>query len=218
MVPVNYARRFLDIRSDQLEPRIMVKGKPGISNAQLMDELKGNLRSIRRLRPAEEDNFALNETKLISNQLNSLFAMLTKAGWIIGSFSILVGGFGIANIMFVSVKERTTIIGIQKSLGAKNFFILFQFLSESVFLCLLGGLIGLEMRPRRMREAAALWQRLSDTQGIAARDLLWSHPDLLPRDSDIDDIDAFLATGSEDLMAELNKAIEADKNDPELNS
>jgi putative ABC transport system permease protein len=143
MVPVNFARRFLDIRSDQLEPRIMVKGKPGISNAQLMDELKGNLRSIRRLRPAEEDNFALNETKLISNQLNSLFAMLTKAGWIIGSFSILVGGFGIANIMFVSVKERTTIIGIQKSLGAKNFFILFQFLSESVFLCLLGGLIGL---------------------------------------------------------------------------
>ena len=101
----------------------MVKGKPGISNAQLMDEIKGNLRSIRRLRPAEEDNFALNETKLISNQLNSLFAMLTKAGWIIGSFSILVGGFGIANIMFVSAKERTTIIGIQKSLGAKNFFI-----------------------------------------------------------------------------------------------
>lgn len=82
----------------------------------------------------------------------------------------------------------------------------------------LGELIGLEMRPRRMREAASLWQRLSDTQGIAARDLLWSHPDLLPRDSDIDDIDAFLATGSEDLMAELNKAIEADKNNPELNT
>jgi putative hydrolase len=82
----------------------------------------------------------------------------------------------------------------------------------------LGELIGLEMRPRRMREAASLWQRLSDTQGIAARDLLWSHPDLLPRDSDIDDIEAFLATGSEDLMAELNKAIEADKNNPELNT
>lgn len=145
MVPVNYARRFLDISSDNLEPRIMVKGKAGISNAQLMDELRGNLRSIRRLRPAEDDSFALNETKLISNQLNSLFDMLTKAGWIIGSFSILVGGFGIANIMFVSVKERTPIIGIQKSLGAKNFFILFQFLAESVFLCLLGGLIGLFM-------------------------------------------------------------------------
>ena len=145
MVPVNYARRFLDIRSDNLEPRILVKGKAGVSNSQLIDELKGNLRSIRRLRPAEEDNFALNETKLLSNQLNSLFAMLTKAGWIIGSFSILVGGFGIANIMFVSVKERTPIIGIQKSLGAKNYFILVQFLSESVFLCLIGGFIGLFM-------------------------------------------------------------------------
>ena len=77
--------------------------------------------------------------------------------------------------------------------------------AEKVF----GGLIGLEMRPRRMREAAALWQRMAETQGIEARDNLWSHPDLLPRDSDIDDIDAFLATGSEDLMAELNKAIES---------
>ena len=86
--------------------------------------------------------------------------------------------------------------------------------AEKVF----GGLIGLEMRPRRMREAAALWQRLTDTQGIAARDNLWSHPDLLPRDSDIDDIDAFLLAGTEDLMAELNKAIESSKDDPEDNS
>jgi hypothetical protein len=78
--------------------------------------------------------------------------------------------------------------------------------------------IGLEMRPRRMREAAALWQRIADTQGIAARDLLWTHPDLLPRDSDIDDIDGFLATGSEDLMAELNKAIESSNEDPETDS
>jgi len=65
------------------------------------------------------------------------------AGWIIGGFSILVGGFGIANIMFVSVKERTGIIGVQKSLGAKNYFVLFQFLFEAVFLSLIGGLAGL---------------------------------------------------------------------------
>lgn len=83
--------------------------------------------------------------------------------------------------------------------------------AEKVF----GGLIGLEMRPRRMREAASLWLRLAESQGIAARDALWSHPDLLPRDSDIDDIDAFLATGTEDLMAELNKAIESSSEDPE---
>jgi putative ABC transport system permease protein len=70
---------------------------------------------------------------------------LNKAGFFIGIFSILVGGFGIANIMFVSVKERTNIIGIQKSLGAKNYFILLQFLIESIVLCLWGGLIGLGM-------------------------------------------------------------------------
>lgn len=86
--------------------------------------------------------------------------------------------------------------------------------AEKVF----GGLIGLEMRPRRMREAAALWQRLAQTQGIAARDQLWTHPDLLPRDSDIDDIEAFLATGSEDLMTELNRAIEASQEDPQSDS
>jgi putative ABC transport system permease protein len=64
-------------------------------------------------------------------------------GWIISGFSLLVGGFGIANIMFVSVKERTNLIGIQKSLGAKNRFILFQFLFEAVILSVIGGLIGL---------------------------------------------------------------------------
>jgi putative ABC transport system permease protein len=65
------------------------------------------------------------------------------AGLLIGGLAILVGGFGIANIMFVSVKERTKIIGIEKALGAKNYFILVQFLTESVMLSLIGGLIGL---------------------------------------------------------------------------
>lgn len=143
LMPVNFARKFLDIRSDRLNPIIMVKAKEGISNAELMDELRGNMRSIRRLRPMEEDNFALNETKLLSTQIGGLFSALSAAGWIIGGFSILVGGFGIANIMFVSVRERTGIIGIQKSLGAKNYFILLQFLTESVMLCLIGGVLGL---------------------------------------------------------------------------
>ena len=89
------------------------------------------------------DNFSLNEISLIGNQLDSLFSVIGLAGWVIGGFSILVGGFGIANIMFVSVKERTKIIGIQKALGAKNSFILSQFLLESVFLCLAGGILGL---------------------------------------------------------------------------
>jgi putative ABC transport system permease protein len=103
------------------------------------------MRSIRRLKPGEEDNFELNKVTAITNQLDQVFSFLDKAGFFIGIFSILVGGFGIANIMFVSVKERTNIIGIQKSLGAKSYFILMQFLLEAVFLCLMGGAAGLLM-------------------------------------------------------------------------
>lgn len=101
------------------------------------------MRGIRQLSPDANDDFALNEIKVISQGFDGMFAVVGLAGWIIGGFSILVGGFGIANIMFVSVKERTSLIGIQKSLGAKNYFILMQFLFESVFLSLIGGLIGL---------------------------------------------------------------------------
>ncbi len=143
LVPIQYARSLIDIRSDNLDPEIMVRAKKGISNDDLIDELTGLMRSIRKLHPKADDNFALNQTSLISNQFDSLFNMVGIAGWIIGGFSILVGGFGIANIMFVSVKERTNIIGIQKSLGAKNYFILLQFIFESVFLSLLGGIFGL---------------------------------------------------------------------------
>lgn len=101
------------------------------------------MRSIRRLNPQQEDDFAVNKVTVLANQIDGLFAVMNMAGLVIGGFSILVGGFGIANIMFVSVKERTHIIGIQKSLGAKNFFILLQFLVESIALCLIGGLIGM---------------------------------------------------------------------------
>jgi putative ABC transport system permease protein len=101
------------------------------------------MRSIRKLKPAADDNFAINETDIISKGFDSLFSVIAMVGWIIGGFSLLVGGFGIANIMFVSVKERTSIIGIQKALGAKNYFILLQFLFEAIFLCLIGGVVGL---------------------------------------------------------------------------
>lgn len=143
LVPVNYARSLVDIRDESLDPQILVRAKPGVSNEDLIDELTGLMRSIRKIKPKSEENFALNQTSLISNQFDSLFDIVGVAGWIIGGFSILVGGFGIANIMFVSVKERTNIIGIQKSLGAKNYFILLQFMFESVFLSLLGGMLGL---------------------------------------------------------------------------
>jgi len=143
IVPVNYGRKYVDIRSDRGSPLIIVKAKDGVMNAELIEELRGHLRSLRRLRPAEEENFALNETRLLSNQVTQLFGTISIAGAIIGGFSILVGGFGIANIMFVSVRERTPLIGIQKSLGAKNYVILIQFLTESVILCIIGGMIGL---------------------------------------------------------------------------
>lgn len=143
LVPVNYAKSLIDVKSEELDPKILVRAKPGISNDELIDELTGLMRTVRKLKPREEENFALNQTSLISNQFDSLFGVVGIVGWIIGGFSILVGGFGIANIMFVSVKERTNIIGIQKSLGAKNYFILSQFLFEAIFLSLIGGTVGL---------------------------------------------------------------------------
>jgi putative ABC transport system permease protein len=145
LLPLNFARNIIDIQNEKYGPTIVVKGKIGLTDVDVESELRGLMRSIRRLRPNQEDNFALNKTTIISNQLDQLFGVLNKAGLFIGIFSILVGGFGIANIMFVSVKERTNIIGIQKSLGAKNYFILLQFLIEAIILCLMGGIIGLGM-------------------------------------------------------------------------
>ena len=127
-----------------LEPTIAAKGKEeDIGLVALENEMAGLLRAKRGLRPTEEDDFALNKTEFIQNAIGSIFDVISIAGWVIGGFSILVGGFGIANIMFVSVRERTNIIGIQKSLGAKNYFILFQFLFESVCLSLIGGITGI---------------------------------------------------------------------------
>ncbi len=143
VVPYNFARLLMDVKSENSDPFIAVKAKPGVTNAQLKDELTGIMRSIRGLKPLADDDFALNETNLLSKNFDSLFNIVGIAGAIIGGFSILVGGFGIANIMFVSVRERTNLIGIQKSLGAKNYFILSQFLFEAVFLSLIGGVIGL---------------------------------------------------------------------------
>jgi putative ABC transport system permease protein len=141
IVPVNFARNHMDIR--EMQGAIIVKAKPGVTLEEMKDELTGVMRAVRKLKPKAEDNFAINQTDIISKGFDQLFGVIAIVGWIIGGFSLLVGGFGIANIMFVSVKERTRIIGIQKSLGAKNFFILLQFLFEAVFLSLMGGVVGL---------------------------------------------------------------------------
>ena len=141
LMPINFGRNIMNVR--KADPIIMAKAKMDVSKSELKDELRGVMRSIRKLKPRMPDDFALNEIAVISSALDSVFSVIGLAGWVIGGFSILVGGFGIANIMFVSVKERTKLIGIQKALGAKNNFILLQFLLESVILCIIGGILGL---------------------------------------------------------------------------
>jgi ABC-type antimicrobial peptide transport system, permease component len=142
-IPVVYAMGMVDVRDRDQGQTINVKAKPEAERDEFISELEGIMRSIHRLKPMEENDFAINEVSVISKRFDSFFKVFNLAGWIIGGFSILVGGFGIANIMFVSVKERTKIIGIQKAIGAKKYFILLQFIFEAVVLSLLGGVIGL---------------------------------------------------------------------------
>lgn len=134
---------MIDVRNRDRGQTICVKAKDNIDSDKFSAELEGIMRTIRRLKPMEENDFALNEVSIISNQFDQFFVVFNLAGAIIGGFSIIVGGFGIANIMFVSVKERTKIIGIQKSLGAKRYFILLQFIFEAIVLSVIGGLVGL---------------------------------------------------------------------------
>jgi putative ABC transport system permease protein len=145
VVPYNYGKTFINMRNNFLDAGIMIKAKDGVVTQELSDETKMILRAARRLHPDEETNFSVNQTSMLSKGFDSVFAGINIGGWIIGGFAILVGGFGIANIMFVSVRERTNIIGIQKALGAKRFFILQQFLVESVLLSVIGGLLGVLM-------------------------------------------------------------------------
>ncbi len=142
-ITVPFAVQMVDFRNRDMGQTINVKARPGADKEHFKAELEGIMRSIRRLKPMEENNFAVNEISVISSSLDTFFAVFNIAGSVIGGFSILVGGFGIANIMFVSVKERTRIIGIQKSLGAKRYFILMEFIFESVILSVLGGVVGL---------------------------------------------------------------------------
>lgn len=143
LVPVNFLRNITDIRSDQAGSFIAVKSRKGIPKEELQYELTGIMRSIHRIKPSSEDDFAINEPSLITQGFEGIFSAVSLAGWFIGGFALLVGGFGIANIMFVSVRERTSQIGIQKALGAKRYFVLLEFLIEAVFLSVFGGFGGL---------------------------------------------------------------------------
>ncbi|MBA3985208.1 MAG: ABC transporter permease [Flavobacteriales bacterium] len=142
-LPVNVSRRIFGDNNRSTMPQLVIMPKKGIDDAEFIAILKQRLRTSRGLKPDQIDTFFVNQLKGFADLIDNLTTQMNIMGLIISGFSLLVGGFGIANIMFVSVKERTNLIGIQKSLGAKNKFILFQFLFEAVILAVIGGLVGL---------------------------------------------------------------------------
>lgn len=141
MLPYKFCKQIFE--EENSNPILIAKGKEGVTTAALSDELKGIMRQIRKLGPREEDNFSLNSVEAFSQAITGFFSVLNVVGAIIGGISLIVGLFGIANIMFVTVKERTPVIGLKKAIGAKKSSILFEFLLEAVILCFMGGAVGL---------------------------------------------------------------------------
>jgi len=144
-LPVNAVRKMYGDNNDFMTPIILIKPQPGADPEEAKAEITQKLRNYRGIKAGQDTNFMIDILSGFTDLIDQIIGMLKVVGWIIAGFSILVGGFGIANIMFVSVKERTSIIGIQKSLGAKSRFILMQFLFEAVILSLFGGAIGILM-------------------------------------------------------------------------
>lgn len=144
-IPVNFVRQKFGDNNDSLSNVIIFKPEDGVDMEAYKAEISQRLRAYRGIKAGEMDNFFINVFSGFTDLIDGIIGSMKLGGWVISGFSLLVGGFGIANIMFVSVKERTHLIGIQKSLGAKNRFILFQFLFEAIILSVIGGLVGLLM-------------------------------------------------------------------------
>ena len=143
-VSFNNIKRYVNTNENSNVGKLLsVKALPDANVEELKGELTSILRASRRLKPTEDENFALNELSMLSQVLDSVFGVMNFVGFIIGFFALVVGMFSVANIMFVSVKERTSIIGIKKALGAKRSIILLEFLIEAIILCLIGGMVGL---------------------------------------------------------------------------
>ncbi len=144
LISFNSAKKLINVKSrNTWGTSLNIKAKEGVSLDDLRDEITGILRSERKIKPRETENFAINQLSMFTKLLEPIFGTMNVVGIFIGGFSILVGMFSVANIMFVSVKERTSIIGIKKALGARQSIILLEFLIESVVLCLIGAVIGL---------------------------------------------------------------------------
>jgi putative ABC transport system permease protein len=141
MLPYFFCRQIF--QEDNTNPILIAKGKVGVTTEALSNELKGIMRQVRKLSPTQEDNFSLNSVEAFSKAISQSFVTINIIGSIIGGISLIVGMFGIANIMFVTVKERTSVIGLKKAIGAKRNSILFEFLMEAALLCIIGGAFGL---------------------------------------------------------------------------
>jgi putative ABC transport system permease protein len=141
LLTYNFMRQIF--REEYSNPKILAQGDSLITSTALSEEIRGAMRSIRKLSPTEDDNFAVNNIDNLSKFLEPIFTGMNIGGWAIAALSLLVGMFGVANIMFVTVRERTSQIGLKKAIGAKRGSILMEFLLESAFLCIIGGLIGM---------------------------------------------------------------------------
>jgi putative ABC transport system permease protein len=143
VTPYRFARTIMnELRAD---PVIMVQGQDNLTSKALKDDLIGTMRAIHKLNPKQDDDFALNDINDLTESVSVAFVSLNIGGWAIAALSLIVGMFGVANIMFVTVRERTSQIGLKKAIGAKSRVILTEFLLESAFLCIIGGLIGLTL-------------------------------------------------------------------------
>jgi putative ABC transport system permease protein len=143
LMPLSFMKQM--VREKWANPILMVQGRDDVPMEQLRDELTGAMRSIRKLKPTEEDDFALNDIDAFSSFAADIFSGINQGGWFIAGLSLIVGMFGVANIMFVTVRERTSQIGLKKAIGAKRVTILTEFLLESAFLCIMGGILGLSV-------------------------------------------------------------------------
>lgn len=141
--PYFAAASVRNVNSLDANATMMIKARPGINSEELGYETEGILRAAHRLQPGARNDFSINKLSQITERLDKMFATIDTVGWVIALFSLLVGAFGIANIMFVSVKERTKMIGLKKAVGARRPAILTEFLIEAITLCLLGGMAGI---------------------------------------------------------------------------
>lgn len=143
IIPYNSVGSAIDVHSLNMDPTLMVKAKPGVAVSEMQYEVEGALRAIRKVRPGQPNDFAVNQLSQIMERTKVVFGMVNVLGAIIGGISLVVGAFGIANIMFVTVKERTKYIGLKKAIGARSSYILIEFLIEAISLCVIGGVFGI---------------------------------------------------------------------------